>query len=36
MTVITTLYLTSIPGMVESIIEGMQTPSEELVEKLNW
>ena len=29
-----TLYLCSIPGMKESIIEGMKTPSEEL-EKLN-
>jgi antitoxin YefM len=31
-----TLYLTSIPGMVESIVEGMKTPSEELAEKLEW
>ncbi|MBL0942262.1 MAG: type II toxin-antitoxin system Phd/YefM family antitoxin [Alphaproteobacteria bacterium] len=31
-----TLYLTSIPGMAESIIKGMKTPSEELIEKLDW
>ena len=31
-----TLYLTSIPGMRESIIEGMQTPHDQLNEKLDW
>lgn len=30
-----TLYLCSIPGMKESIIEGMKTPSEEL-EEFSW
>lgn len=31
-----TLYLISIPGMKESIIEGMKTPLEECVQELDW
>ncbi len=31
-----TLYLLGIPGMRESIIEGMQTPVEECEEELDW
>jgi len=31
-----TLYLTSIPGMRESIIEGMNTPIDELSDTLDW
>ena len=31
-----TLYLTSIPGMQESIIEGLQTPVEETDDELDW
>jgi PHD/YefM family antitoxin component YafN of YafNO toxin-antitoxin module len=31
-----TLYLLSIPGMRESIIEGMKTPVEECREELEW
>ncbi len=31
-----TLYLTSIPGMRESIKEGMNTPVEECEEELDW
>lgn len=31
-----TIYLSSIPGMSESIIEGMNTPVEECSEKLDW
>jgi antitoxin YefM len=31
-----TQYLSSIPGMRESIIEGMNTPVTELDEKLDW
>ena len=31
-----TLFLVSIPGMRESIIEGMETPSEECSENLDW
>lgn len=31
-----TLYVTSIPGMRESIIEGMNTPIEELSDTLDW
>lgn len=31
-----TLYLSSIPGMVESVQEGMQTPLEECEESLDW
>lgn len=31
-----TLYLSSIPGLRESIIEGMKTDIEECDEKLEW
>lgn len=31
-----TLYLTSIPGMQESIVEGLRTPLEETDDKLEW
>ena len=31
-----TLHLLSVPGMRESIIEGMKTPTSELAEKLDW
>lgn len=31
-----TLYLTSIPGMRESIIEGMNTPLSETSDELDW
>lgn len=31
-----TLYLVSIPGMRESILEGMNTPVEECEEDLDW
>lgn len=31
-----TLYLTSIPGMRESIIEGLQTPIDECYTDLDW
>ncbi|SPD75687.1 Prevent-host-death family protein [uncultured Desulfobacterium sp.] len=31
-----TLFLTSIPGMRESIIEGLKTPIEECDEELKW
>lgn len=31
-----TLYLDSIPGMKESIIEGKNTPIEECCEELDW
>jgi len=31
-----TLYLTSIPGMRESIKKGMETPVEEYEEELDW
>ncbi len=31
-----TLYLLGIPGMRESIIDGMQTPVEECEEELDW
>lgn len=31
-----TLFLTSTPGMRESIIEGMNTNTKELSEKLDW
>jgi prevent-host-death family protein len=31
-----TLYLLSIPGMRESIREGLQTPVEECVRELDW
>lgn len=31
-----TIYLTAIPGMQESIIEGLRTPIEETDEELDW
>jgi prevent-host-death family protein len=31
-----TLYLVSIPGMRESILEGLATPASELEDELNW
>jgi prevent-host-death family protein len=31
-----TLYLVSIPGMRESIIEGMATPVDECADELDW
>ncbi|MEP1095806.1 MAG: type II toxin-antitoxin system Phd/YefM family antitoxin [Cyclobacteriaceae bacterium] len=31
-----TLYLTSIPGMRESIIEGLKTPLKETSDELDW
>jgi len=31
-----TLYLVSIPGMRESIIDGMATPAAELESELDW
>jgi len=31
-----TLHLVSIPGMRESILEGMATPVEELEDQLDW
>ena len=31
-----TLHLLSIPGMRESIIEGLKTPVEECGEELDW
>ena len=31
-----TLFLLSVPGMRESIREGMQTPVDECAEDLNW
>ena len=31
-----TLHLLSVPGMRESIIEGMKTPASELPETLDW
>ena len=31
-----TLYLTSIPGMRESIVEGLQTPIAECTKELDW
>ncbi len=31
-----TLFLTSIPGMRESILEGINTPTSELDENLDW
>lgn len=31
-----TLYLLSIPGMRESIMEGMQTPSDDMETELDW
>ena len=31
-----TMYLLSVPGMRQSIAEGMETPVEELETELNW
>jgi len=31
-----TLYLLAIPGMRESILEGMQTPSDECSDEVEW
>ena len=31
-----TLHLTSIPGMKESIVEGLRTPAEQCGKKLDW
>lgn len=31
-----TLYLLSIPGMRESILEGMETPVDDCIEDLEW
>ncbi len=31
-----TLYLTSIPGMRESVIEGLKAPVEECSKELDW
>jgi antitoxin YefM len=31
-----TLYLSSIPGVRESIVEGLNTPLEETDDELNW
>ncbi len=31
-----TLYLTSIPCMKESIVEGLRTPVEQCVKELDW
>lgn len=31
-----TLHLQSIPGMTQSIIEGMQTPTDECAEDVDW
>lgn len=31
-----TLYLSAIPGMRDSIVEGMKTPVEECDEELDW
>jgi len=31
-----TLYLSSVPGMRESIIKGLETPVEECDEELEW
>jgi len=31
-----TLYLLSVPGMRESIREGLQTPAEECARELDW
>lgn len=31
-----TLYLMSIPGMRESIVEGMKTPHSKMAKKLKW
>lgn len=31
-----TLYLVSVPGMRESVLEGMATPAADLADKLDW
>jgi PHD/YefM family antitoxin component YafN of YafNO toxin-antitoxin module len=31
-----TLYLTTIPGMKEAIVEGLRTPVEKCVKELDW
>ncbi|RPI20123.1 MAG: type II toxin-antitoxin system Phd/YefM family antitoxin [Acidobacteria bacterium] len=31
-----TLYLLSVPGMRESIVEGLRSPTEECVKDLDW
>lgn len=31
-----TLYLTSIPGMKESIVKGMKTPADKCAKELRW
>jgi prevent-host-death family protein len=31
-----TLYLTGVPGMRESIVEGMKTPVDECASELDW
>ena len=31
-----TLYLTSVPGMKESIVEGLRTPIDECAKELDW
>ena len=31
-----TLYLTSVPGMKESIVEGLRTPLEQCAKELDW
>lgn len=31
-----TLYLMSIPGMKESLVEGVNTPDEQCLKELNW
>lgn len=31
-----TLYLSSIPGMVDSIVEGLETPLEDCVDEPEW
>jgi antitoxin YefM len=31
-----TLYLANVPGMVESIKEGMKTPASKMDEELDW
>ncbi len=31
-----TIYLLSIPGMRESIVEGLETPIEECIDEVDW
>ncbi|MFZ1936507.1 MAG: type II toxin-antitoxin system Phd/YefM family antitoxin [Thermoguttaceae bacterium] len=31
-----TLYLTSVPGVKESIVEGLRTPVEQCAKELDW